>query len=380
MIGMKKILRIILYPIILFILFLRFAPLNFVKPIATVTPEIVINYARPDALPVDLINSFPPDTTKLIIPQPRWQDDFEKQRKLVSKFKYEKLKAEKDIVELHDLYFLRAGEDFLVTYHRRNHEMLVLSPNLNVNKIWPMQLRNGVKIDAPVDIAVKDETIWAIDRQGLVASWNLSGVEQDHFASPVPARDIDLFENGDVLLHGTGMLPWLVARTTNSGTLQAYFAPQIYEDSLEAELLLHSLVAVDRKNSRLCLAYKSPYKFIIYKSDGTAGRAVDITPNFQIAEPIIEREDGNIIKAGYQKVIFEVAWHDDMLWILVSSEMGKAPQWLETFNTEGELLQRFALIDGVSRFAFLQNRLYVLGYAPNYRIEAYDMELMERPK
>ncbi|MCA9732258.1 MAG: hypothetical protein H6696_18840 [Deferribacteres bacterium] len=377
---MKKLLRLILYPIVLFILFLRFAPLSVVNPIAKVIPEFIINYARPEALPVKIINSFPADTTRLEMPQPKWQNEPEKQRRLVSWFKYEKLQAEKDIVQLSDLYFLRAGKDFLATYHRRNHEILLLSPELKVQKIWPMQLRNGIKIDAPVDIAVKDEDVWAIDRQGLVAHWNLSGVEQGHFMAPVPARDIDVFEHGDILLHGTSTLPWLLARVNSAGVVRQYFAPQIYQDSLEAELMLQGIVAMDRKNERICLAYKSPFTFLIYKTDGTALNAVEVTPNFQVADPIIEREANKVVKAGYQKVIFDAVWHEELLWLLVSSEMGKAPQWLEIFDAKGEFLQRFALLDGVSRFALLRDRLYVLGYAPHYRIEAYDMKLMANDK
>ncbi|KAA3619361.1 MAG: hypothetical protein DWQ05_01175 [Calditrichaeota bacterium] len=370
---MKVYLRIILYPVVLFLLFLRYSPLPIVRPVARFLPDFIIENFRPEARAITTVTSYPPEAVKLVMPQSKWLNVREKQRKLVSKFKYESLRAEQDIVQLNDLYFLRAGGDFLATYHRRNHEILILSPELKVVKMWPMQLRNGVKIDAPIDLAIKDEEIYAIDRAGLVASWNLNGVEQSHFTAPFNARDIDIFENGDFLMHHTGNLPWLLSRVDADGVLKSRFAPHAIQDSTEARFMLHSILAIDRSNDLICLAYKSPYKLFFYNTVGKPLTALEIVPNFQVAEPIVTRKDKEITQVGYQKVIFEVEWHDGLLWALVSSEMGKAPQWLETYNVAGEFLQRFALLDGVSRFAFLQNRLVVLGYAPNFRIESYDI-------
>ncbi len=370
---MKRYLRLVLYPLVLLLLFLRYAPLHMVRPVAALLPDSVIDNTRPAAHAAVTISSFPADTIKMIMPQPKWLADPARQRQLVSKFKYEPLQAEKDIVRLHDLYFLRAGKDFLVTYHRRNHEMLILSPNLRVVKIWPAQLRNGVKFDAPIDLEVGDEQVYAIDRRGTVASWNLSGVEIDHFAAPEPVRDFAVLADGDFLMHSTGALPFLLARVSDNGVLQSRLAPHIFTDSAQAKFLLQGILAIDRSSNLICFAYKTPYKLFFYNTAGKALKALDIIPNFQVAEPIIEREKGEITKVAYQKVVFDILWHDGLLWALISSEMGKAPQWLEIFSPGGEFLQRFALMDGISRFAFLQDKVYVLGYAPNYRIEAYDI-------
>lgn len=370
---MKNYLRLILYPLVLILLFLRYAPVGMVKTVASVLPDAVIEYTRPEAREIATNSSFPADTLKLVFPKPKWIDDPDKQRQLVSKFKYESLKADKDVVRLNDLYFLRAGKDFLVTYHRRNHEILVLSPQLNVVRMWPVQLRNGVRFDAPIDLEVVDEKVYAIDRQGRMGIWSLDGVESDHFDAPEPARDFALLPNGDFLVHDSVHLPWMISRLNHRGQLLSRFAPQHFADSTLARFMLQGILAVDQSRNMVALASKSPYRIFIYNTTGQALRAIDIQPNFQVAEPIIERNNGKIVKVGYQKVVFDILWHQGFLWALVSSEMGKAPQWLETFNVQGEFLQRFALLDGVSRFAFLQEMLYVLGYAPNYRIEAYDI-------
>ena len=370
---MKRYLRLILYPLVLLLLFLRYAPIGIVKPVAKILPDALISYARPQAIEIVTINSYPADTVKMVLPQPKWLENPDKQRQLISRFKYESLKAEKDVVYLYDLYFLRAGNDLLVTYHRRHHEMLVLSPGLDVIRMWPVQLRNGVKFDAPIDLEVFDGHIYAIDRQGTVGIWDLDGVEIDHLTAPVPAREFAVLPNGEFLLHYSGDLPWLLSRVDRDGHLLNRFAPQNIADSSLARFMLQGTLAIDHSAGLVAFACKSPYRIIFYNTAGQALRAIDILPNFQVADPIIERDKGEIIRVGYQKVIFDILWHDGLLWTLVSSEMGKAPQWLETFNAQGEFLQRFALLDGVSRFAFLQDRLYVLGYAPNFRIEAYDI-------
>lgn len=370
---MKKLFLFLAAFLLLFFLLIRFAPLSLVRKIPLPLPVASLERLRPGILPPVIDRQPLPAPRLLKYPQPAWANDTTKHQKLIEVAEFGGPAARLAKVHPGRMQYLCAGDTFVAAVDLSTRDVVILSPELQFIRKWPMLTGLSAKMQHPVVMAVQRDRVYAIDRDGTVGIWDAQGRRQGTRQVSTFAHDLDIMSGGDLLVHETGAYPFLLAIYAPNGAKRRLFAAKPAADTMAAKFLHQGYVARS-PGGVTALALINPYHLYFFTRRWIPRTALNIEPEFQVFAPFAEKKDAKNWRVLRQRVVYDIAWKREQLHVLVAPDMERAASWLEIFSAEGEFQQRFYLSLHAIRLAFWRDDLLLLGYGPKLKIVRYRFE------
>ncbi|MDQ7065324.1 MAG: hypothetical protein Q9P90_13895 [candidate division KSB1 bacterium] len=373
---MKKALLFLLALALCGLLSLRFLPLPWLEPAVNVLPERLVLMLRPELMPPETVDIPPPEPRILEEPQPLWLGVKEKLKQMVSVYKFDSNDALKADLKINQFNYLAAGADFIATADVYDSEMIIFSPKLQFVRRWPMLTGIAKKMARPFSLAAFEDRIAALNRSGEIAIWDMHGRRLGRFRVKDKARDLAFLDRDRLLVVQTQPYPHVLAVYTLNGRKLKQFCPIDYPNPDEAEFLNEAYVSISRRG-RLALGFIHPYRLIFFDTSHRPERQLIIHPKFTVQPPIFRRQHGRIVQMVRQSIIYDVQWFQERLYVLVTPDQAKPASYMDVFSPKGDFLERFYLPFPTLKMAVHGDFLYMIGYWPNYRIEAFRIEAID---
>lgn len=356
------------------IAFIRFAPIKLVRMLPDILPRDILAAIRPEIIPTISISKSLPNPKILKYPRPLWEKDTTRNRILISAATFDANEAGRNNINIHRLNYLSVGHNFISVADLSNIHVVILSPDLIFRRKWPMTSGLAEMLQLPVAMAAQRDEIAALGQDGTLVWWDSQGNRKGKFKiAEGVVYDLDLLSNGDFLVHQTKPYPYMLAIYGRNGIKKKQFGAVSSNDAASAPLLHQGFVARDRAN-RVALGFINPYKLFLFSASGNPTKVLEISPEFQVFEPYAEQLGPTKWRVLRQRVVYDLIWHGEYLYVLVSSNPERAADWLEVFSREGEFLQRFYLTMHAIRLAFWRDDLILLGFDPRLKLERFRIE------
>ncbi|MFQ5627718.1 MAG: hypothetical protein ACE5I1_03080 [bacterium] len=353
--------------------FVRFAPIAFVRLLPESLSGPIFSKIRPEIMPTISIKKTPPAPSVLKYARPLWEKDTTQHRILIPVASLTANDAGRHKINRRRLNYLTAGRSFIAIADLSTFDIVILAPDLKVRRKWPMASGLAKMMQAPVAMAAYRDEIAALDRDGTLVWWDLRGNRKGSFKIDGFVYDLDILNDGNFLVHQAKPYPYLLAIYSRSGHKKRQFGALPSSDAASAPLLHQGFAARDRAN-RVALGLINPYKLFFFSAGGNPTHFIEITPEFQVFEPYAEKLGRNKWRVLRQRVVYDLTWHGEHLYVLVASDPERAADWMEVFSREGEFLQRFYLSMHAIRLDFWQDDLILLGYDPRLKLERFRIE------
>ena len=370
---MKKLITAILALLVLSPLALLFLPQSWLQPLQPYLPERLVFELRPELLPVESVDLPPPEPRILEQPKPLWLGSKNQIKHMVSVYKFDSNDALKADLKINQFNYLTAGADFIATADIYDSEMMIFSPELQFVRRWPMLTGIAKKMEKPFSLAAVEDRVAALSRDGVIGVWDQHGKRLGSFQVEGKARDLAFLDREHLLVVQTRPYPYVLAVYTLHGRKLKQFCPIEYENPDEAEFLNEAYVSISR-SGRLALGFIHPYRLIFFDSAHRPEVQLIIHPRFVVQPPIFRRHKGRITQMIRQSIIYDVQWFQERLYVLVTPDQAKPASYMDVFSPRGDFLERFYLPFPTLKMAVHDDLLYMLGFYPNYRIEAFRIE------
>jgi hypothetical protein len=371
---MKRLFSGLFFLAVLATAFVRFAPINSVRLLPEIFPHHILAVIRPEIIPTISINKSFPQPRVLKYARPLWEKDTTRHRILISAAIFDANEAGRNKINIHRLNYLCVGLNLVAVADLSTMHVVILSPDLKFRRKWLMTSGLAERLQAPVAMAAQKDEIAALGQDGTLVWWDSQGNRKGKFKiNDGPVYDLDILSNGDFLLHQTNPYPYTLAIYGRNGIKKKQFGALPGPDAASAPFLHQGFVTRDRAD-RIALGFINPYKLLFFAASGFPTNMLNITPEFQVFEPYAEQLGPTKWRVLRQRVVYDLIWHGENLYVLVSSDPERAAEWLEVFSREGEFLQRFYLTMHAIRLAFWRDDLILLGYDPRLKLERFRIE------
>lgn len=365
---MKATLRIVATLLLAGVLLLKVLPVLWLQKLPLLPAKDLLALLRPELLPIEEIAAAPPAPIVLDNPAPLWQGEAEKQRRLLAVARFGPIEARQNQVRLNQLNFLAAADSFVAVVDVPSHDVLIFSPMLTLIRRWHMTSGLAEVIRQPVALAARGDEIAALGADGTVAWWDTFGTRRGGFKVAGMVNDLIILPDGSFLVEQTTPAPYLLRIYSRRGHERKRFAAMPAADSSRAAYLHLAYIARSRQGE-ITLGFIHPYRLLFLDPNLRPRRLLEINPPFPVQPPDFQYRDGQIIRMVRQSVIYDLAWHDRQLYVLVATGDARAAVLMDVFDRDGQFLQRFYLATNVLKMAFYRDDLLMLSSWPNYRIE-----------
>lgn len=365
---MGKLFKIVFTVAVVFALALAFLPIRLIKRIPvdfTSTPLIKL---RPALIPTETIHAPPPPPTMLNNPRPAWEKDLSKQRELKPVAVFGSNDAGRHRVRLKLLNYITAADSIIATVDVRARDVIIFSAQLEYLRRWHMTSGIASEMKSPVALDAYGGEIAALDKDGTLAWWDTGGTLKGHFRIKGMVHDLVMLPDGTFLVQQTSPTPYVARIYNRSGRELRRFAPVTAPDTLQARYLHLGYLAVNPAGA-IALGFVHPYRLIFFNPQYIPTRQINLQPWFTINPPDFVYKENQIVTMVRQSVIYDVNWQGNKLYVLVSIGNAQAAAFMDVFDADGTLIQRYALAGNALKMDFIENDIVMLYYWPKYRIE-----------
>ncbi len=369
---MKTFIKTLFFLALVIVAFFRFGPIDLLEKIPSEYRHWTLTFIRPELFPTLSISSDLPPPKVIKSPMPYYGKSLDDALQLVSTAKFGSTEAYRAKVNLKRLHHLNVAGEYVTAIDLQESAVVVLSPELKFIRKWQMFTSGSELLKLPVAMVANVREVAVIDEKGKLVWWNLKGERQGTLEIEGKPHDIDFLTNGDFLVHRTSPAPYVLAAYDRSGRLIREFAPERSVDPVQGEALNQGFAAVNARNeAAFCLI--NPYRLYFFHANGRAKNIIEFEPVFKISPPVVEMKNGRVKSVIRQRIVYDLVWNKDELYVLVAPETNRAASWLEIFDRDGEMLHRFALTLNALKIGVYEDDIILHGYYPDYRIERFKM-------
>lgn len=369
---MKKKPKILLAIVMLALLLLLLLPSSMITWLPASLREEMLSVLRPASYPTRSVTTpLPSADTLRISPSTSESAPTFLGNVLISVARFSQHEANRHRVKITSLNHLATNESYIFTVETKTNTMLVLSPKLDLLARWPMLNGPAGRMGKVVAISAQEDRIWALDVGGHLVSWDVEGNRKEALKLRGNGHDFDVFSGQSLVVHQTDF-PFLLAIYNRRGSKLKQFARLQGAKTAPDRLLNQGYVAV-QESHHIAFGMINPYRLYFFGYDGIPKRTVEVVPDFHIKPVRIESLPGDRTLLVRQRVIHDMAWNQDRLYVLIASEGYRAAKWMDVFSATGEFIHRVYLPIFGYRISFWHDEIIMLGYDTRYVLARFQL-------